>query len=80
MDYLLTSFANSLERAVREMDEKIERLIEWISVHAEKESSFLYPEPGWNVDAHALLDEIAKIYGIDTPQMTNIVESELKGQ
>ncbi len=47
----------------------VEQIAEWVVAHAEKESGFLYVNPGWNINAHALLDRISEITGISKEQI-----------
>ncbi len=47
----------------------VEQIAKWVVAHAEKESGFLYVNPGWNINAHALLDHISEITGISKEQI-----------
>jgi hypothetical protein len=57
------------------MDEKTRALIEWIAKNARRESGFLYPNPSRNVNAHALLDEIVRLHGLDPDEVDQVLVS-----
>ena len=58
-------------------EELAKSITEWITDHAERESVFLYPNPRWNIDAHALLDHISEVAGIPTEQIEEWSKKEV---
>lgn len=40
----------------------------WVEANAQQESRLLYPDPGWRVDAEALLDYVYETSGLPKPE------------
>jgi hypothetical protein len=55
------------------MNQSVKDLIRYIITHAEKESSFLYPDPAWTIDAHDTIDQISMLWGIDKQEVSNFI-------
>jgi len=55
------------------MDEKIKELITFIAINSEQESSFLYPNPGWNINSHSLLKKLQELYTLEDKEIDDIL-------
>jgi len=59
------------------MTSEIKQLIEWIAEKSEGESAFLTSFPVWNINSHALLDEIVNIFNLSKEEVGKIVNKEV---
>lgn len=65
----------SLREAIDpKLQKKLRELIVWIANQCTRESAFLTPEPGWTVNAHALVEEIVRLFDLDHDEVAAIVE------
>lgn len=56
------------------VDPRVVALIDYIVGAADRESLFATPDPQYYLGAAGLIDEIVRLFGIDTAEMSRLVD------